>query len=83
VRVISDRANKLKGDRCLEEVRRLATNAGPARSADYHAVARYIEREALLHKVRLRASKGDAAARQWADVATFLDRIFARPLAAG
>jgi hypothetical protein len=47
VRVISDKANRLKADRTLAELRALA-NSGPQEwRADYEKVAAYVDREQL------------------------------------
>ena len=45
VRVISDRANRLKGDRSLHQVRELASRARQELRADYRLIADYLARE--------------------------------------
>jgi hypothetical protein len=47
VRVISDRANRLKGDRSIETLRLLSATAAASLRADYALVAAYVERETL------------------------------------
>ena len=76
MRVISDRANRLKGRRSLGDLRRLAV-VGPAEfRADYHLVADYVERECLLRRVKQKAMRAGRAGEEWAKVANFLDRVF-------
>lgn len=76
VRVISDKANRLKGNRSLEELRALSVVGASAHRAEFALVARYVEREALLAEVRKRAGD-EGAAGEWARLADFLDRAFA------
>lgn len=76
VRVISDRANRLKSDRSVAEVERLAQTSREDLRADYAKVAVYMKREALLAGVRARASGTAAAAQEWAKIAMFLDEVF-------
>ena len=80
VRVISDRANRLKGNRTLVEPRQLASFGPPHLRADYAMIATYVEREGLLAEVRLKAEQGGRAGQEWAKIATFLDRIFSKSL---
>jgi hypothetical protein len=77
VRVISDRANRLKGSRSLQELRSRAGRDGPSQ-ADYAKAAAYVERELLLAEVRIRAVGTGRAAAEWKKVADFLDRAFAK-----
>ena len=80
VRVISDRANRLKGDRSLKELRRLAESGSVAFRDEYEMVATYLEREQLLDEVRAKAAQGGRAGQEWAKIAAFLDRIFSKSL---
>lgn len=80
VRVISDRANRLKGNRSLEELRRLAESGPIASRAEYAMVATYVEREQLLDEVRAKAAQGGRAGQEWAKIAFFLDRVFQKSL---
>lgn len=80
IRVISDRANRLKGSRNLEELRRLAEYGPPERREEYRMVATYVEREQLLDEVRQKALQGGRAGEEWAKIATFLDRLFSKAL---
>ncbi len=80
VRVISDRANRLKGDRSLAELRHLAESGPAALRADYAMIATYVEREELLAEVRAKAEQGGRAGQEWAKIAAFLDRVFRKSL---
>ena len=76
VRVISDRANRIKGDRDLEQLRERAVS-GPVRLRDdYGKVAAYVDREALLAEVRAKAATGGRLGEEWGKVAAFLERAF-------
>lgn len=80
VRVISDRANRLKGDCSLEELRRRAVEGPIALRADYALIATYVEREQLLQEVREKAKQGGRIGAEWAKLAFYLDRLFRRSL---
>ncbi len=80
IRVISDRANRLKGARGLEELRRLSEIGPVALRDDYRMVATYVEREQLLDEVREKAKQKGRAGEEWAKIAFFLDRIFRKSL---
>jgi len=76
VRVISDYANKLKGNRRLADIRSLSSKGPPARRAQYQAVATYMEREALLTEVRQKAAKEPNPQNPWQVIADFLEQRF-------
>jgi hypothetical protein len=80
VRVVSDRANRLKGKRGLEELRHLARHGPAELRAEYAMIATYVEREELLQEVRLKAEQGGRAGQEWAKIAAFLDRVFRKSL---
>ena len=80
VRVISDRANRLKGDRSLNEIKRLAEQGPPEFRTDYQMIATYMERELLLDEVREKAKQEGRAGEEWAKIAFFLDRVFRKSL---
>lgn len=80
VRVISDRANRLKGDRSLCEIKRLADHGPPEFRADYRMIVTYLERELLLSEVREKAKEEGRAGEEWAKIAFFLDRVFRKSL---
>ena len=78
VRVISDRANRLKGDRGLEQLRSCAERSLGAARSEFGLIVEYVEREALLRDVRASATSGKTGAEHWSKIADFLDRVFAR-----
>lgn len=78
VRVISDRANRLKGNRSLEELLDLAERGPPELRPDYRKVAAYMQREELLREVRAKARRPGREGREWEKIAEFLDRVFNR-----
>lgn len=78
VRVLSDKANRLKGNRDLCALERQALSGSAELRDDYRKVADYVAREALLVEVRAKAASGCRHAGEWAKVADFLDRAFRR-----
>lgn len=76
VRVISDRANRLKGACTQEQARERARSAPPPRRPDLEKIAAYIEREELLAEVRGKAAQGGRVGAEWEKVAIFLDKAF-------
>lgn len=78
VRVISSKANGMKGDRTLPELEALATKGPPRSREAYALIAAYVDREALLHEVRGKAARLAQRASEWAKVEQFLDRAFRR-----
>lgn len=76
VRVISDHANKLKGNRGLADIQALSLKGPPARRAKYRAVAAYMEREALLVEVRQKAAREPHPNNPWQVIADFLEQRF-------
>lgn len=76
VRVISDRANRLKGACTQERARERARSAPPPRRPDLEKIAAYIEREELLAEVRRKAAQGGRVGAEWEKVAIFLDKAF-------
>ena len=76
VRVISDYANKLKGNRHLSDIRSLSLKAPRVRRAKYQAVAAYMEREALLAEVRQKAAQDPRPNGPWQVIADFLEQRF-------
>lgn len=82
VRVISSKANSMKGDRTLPELHELAAKGPPKSRKNYALVAAYVDRETLLHEVRSKAERLAQQAREWAKVEQFLDRAFRRYAAA-
>lgn len=78
VRVISSKANSMKGCRTLAELQVLAKSGTAKSRPSYALIAAYVEREALLRAVRAKAQGGTREAREWAKVESFLDRAFRR-----
>ena len=76
IRVISDRANRLKGARSLQQLLRLAGHGTTDLQAEYRMVADYVTREQLLKDVRCRAHSNRDSALMKRLLPT-LDRIFA------
>lgn len=79
VRVLSDHANRLKGDLDIDGLQiRKAMASGP-RAVEYDRLIEYVRREALLAEVRAKAASMDGRARQvWEEVAAFLEKAFIR-----
>ncbi len=77
VRVISDRANRLKSNRSLEHLKALAISGPRELRADYARVAAYLDRELLLKMVRRRGELEDAAGTDWVEIGNFLEKKFA------
>lgn len=78
VRVISDRANRLKGDRTRLQLQHRARSGPPRLRPDYARVAAYVERELLLAEVRRKAKSDRTGGAEWRKVADYLERIFQR-----
>jgi len=80
IRVISDRANRLKGARSLAALERLAKE-GPVESrAEYGMVADYVAREELLREVRRHPSSARLTKDLLRRLVPALDRIFTEGL---
>ncbi|MFC0634696.1 hypothetical protein [Brevundimonas balnearis] len=78
VRVISDHANKLKGNRKLADIQSLSLKGPAFRRAEYRAVAAYMEREALLAEVREKAARDPNPGNPWQVISDFLEQRFRR-----
>lgn len=76
IRVISDRANRLKSDKSLAELRKQAAKAAPPLNEEYERIATYVDRESLLAEVWAKAMKGGREGAEWEKIARFLDRAF-------
>lgn len=79
-RVISDHANRLKGNLDLETLKVRAASGEPALRDAYGKVVRYLEREMLLCEARAKAQAGGRAGEVWAEIADFLEDRFRRGL---
>ncbi len=78
VRVLSDRANRLKGNQGLTELRARADAAKGRRRVDYERLARYVDRELILAEVRAKAAQGGRAGEIWAEIGHFLNKAYIR-----
>jgi hypothetical protein len=76
VRVISDRANRLKSNRTLVQLTERARLAPSELREDYEKVAHYVDRERLLAEVRVKAMQEGRVGEEWAKIVRFLERAF-------
>lgn len=76
VRVISNQANCLKGDKGLDNLRRLSIKGQRNLRPAYALLADYVERELLLHEVWERARVDKNRGSEWAKVGEFLEKRF-------
>ncbi len=79
-RVISDHANRIKGNLDIGSLRVRAANGPLALQGDYQKVVQYVEREGLLVEVRRKARMGGIEAQGWTEIANFLEDRFRRGL---
>lgn len=77
-RVISDKANRLKGALDVEGLIKRAVASVDQRRREYSRLAEYLDRELLLAEVRNKAALGGRVGEEWAKVAAFLDKAFMR-----
>ena len=77
-RVISDRANRLKGALDLVALKARAKFGPPGNRNDYAKVVEYVEREELLAEIRRRSETGGRAGAEWSRIADWLERQFAK-----
>ena len=78
VRVISDKANRLKGARDIAQLQACADRATGSARTDFRLVVEYVRRETLLRDVRAKAAPGKTGASEWLKIVTYLDRVFSR-----
>lgn len=78
VRVLSDHANRMKGNLTLADLERRQYSTQGPRAAEYARLAEYVRREALLAEVRAKAALGGRMGEEWDKIARFLDRAFIR-----
>jgi hypothetical protein len=76
VRVISDKANRLKSDRSLAELRERSSTGNPAFRDDYGLLATYVQRESLLQEIAFKARAPGREGAEWQKIRTHLERIF-------
>ena len=77
VRVISDRANRLKSDQTLDELRERACSASDHMKPEYQQIVAYLERELVLAAIRERVQAASRMQAEWEGIAKYLDQIFA------
>ena len=75
-RVISDKANRLKGALDVEGLIQRAVASVDERRKEYARLAEYLDRELLLAEVRSKAEMPGRVGEEWFKVATFLDEAF-------
>lgn len=78
VRVLSDHANRLKGNLNLTALVARAKSAKGARRREYERLVEYVRREQLLAEVRRKAAEGGRMGEEWAKIASFLEKAFIR-----
>jgi hypothetical protein len=79
VRVVSDHANRLKGDLDLARLMARVGEDRPRRPpGGYERLIEYVRRETLLAEVRARAAAGGRVGEEWAKIARFLEKAFIR-----
>lgn len=76
VRVISDRANRLKGDRSAQEMRLLATICDGQQPDEYLLVADYIDRETALLTLRQNVRRASQMVQELEKAIDMLERAF-------
>lgn len=77
-RVISDKANRLKGVLDVEGLIQRAARSVDERRKDYARLAEYLDRELLLAEVRRKAALEGRVGEEWAKVSAFLEAAFVR-----
>ena len=77
VRVISDKANRLKGNRDLPALLERAERGSGWEKVEFLMIAEYVRRELLLKEARIKAA-GQKGGAQWEPLVAFLDKVFSR-----
>ncbi|MNS19674.1 hypothetical protein D3C72_513970 [compost metagenome] len=77
-RVISDKANRLKGALDVEGLIQCAFRSVDERRNEYARLAEYMDRELLLADVRRKATLEGRVGEEWAKVSAFLEAAFVR-----
>ncbi|WP_200905511.1 hypothetical protein [Sphingopyxis sp. 113P3] len=77
VRVISDKANRMKGRRDHASLVKRSQCASGWEKVEFLMIAEYVRRELLLKEVRRKARSGGGA-KQWKKVEEFLEAVFSR-----
>lgn len=77
VRVISDRANRLKSDLSISELRDRAQAGPEALRPEYQLIVAYVERELVVADIQSKMEAIGSALAAWQSIAPYLDRILA------
>lgn len=80
VRVICDRANRLKGACSLAELKCRAESSAETLRSEYRMLATYVEREHFLQAIRRRTNQSGEAGQEWKYVASLLNQVFQEPI---
>ena len=78
VRVISDKANRLKGDRTLGQLQQKAITGPRQFRNEYQLIANYVRRELVFGEVRQKVAELGATGDDWNAIAGLLDRLATR-----
>ena len=78
IRVISDRANRLKGNRTIKQLLNLALHGRKEHREDYANILSYLNREQLLADISAKAQHGGNVGREWEKIGQALNNLFAR-----
>jgi hypothetical protein len=78
VRVISDKANRLKGDRSLSRLEQKAITGPRHFRTEYRLIADYVRRELVFGEVRHKLVELGATREDWHTIARLLDRLATR-----
>lgn len=78
VRVISDKANRLKGNRTIKQLLNLALKGRKENRDDFINIVAHLNREQLLSDIRSKAKTGGRVGGEWEKVERALNRLFAR-----
>jgi hypothetical protein len=78
VRVISDKANRLKGDRMLAQLEQKAITGPDQFRYEYRLIADYVRRELVFGEVRQKLVELGATGDDWNVIAELLDRLGTR-----
>lgn len=78
VRVISDKANRLKGDRTLGQLQQKAITGPRQFRNEYRLIANYVRRQLVFGEVRQKVAELGATGDDWNAIAGLLDRLATR-----
>jgi hypothetical protein len=78
VRVISDKANRIKGDRSISQLEEKAVTGSPNFRREYRLIADYVRRELVFGEVRQKLVDLGATGDDWSAIAGVLDRLTVR-----